>query len=197
MCYKGKSDPRSMNRPPYRLPPNCRPWVLLVPLVLSAVGCTGIPDTYAPPVQRKPLTGVDPGSLRAFVRVNESGAEAHFLKDVNLFLEGGHFRWTQQQPTFQFQVPQRPGMKLKVDFALHSAVLEKTGPITITYLINGKQFDRVRYTKDGEQHYEKPVPPALLSAGAPTIVTLSLDKVLQTPDGNKLGLILTAAGFVE
>lgn len=187
MCYNGKSDPPSMIR-------NLIPIVLLL---LIAAGCSSMPDTYAPPAQRKPLTGQDRGSLRAFVRVNEVGAEAHFLKDVSLFLEGGHFRWTKQRPTLQFLVPHRSGMKLKVDFGLHSEVLNKVGPITITYYINGRQFDQVRYEKDGEHHYEKPVPLDFLSMDAPTIVTMSLDKVLDTPDGNKLGMILTGAGFVE
>lgn len=166
-------------------------------LLLAAAGCTSIPTTYAPPIQRKPLTGQDPSSLRAFVRMNEAGAEAHLLKDVNPFVEGGGFRWTQQRPTFQFMPSSSAGQTFKLDFALHSEVIKKTGPITLSILINGKPFDRVTYTKDGEQHYEKRVPPGLLTRGSPTIVTVELDKVLDTPDGNKLGLILTGAGFLD
>jgi len=188
MCYKVRSDSKPMNM--------CRAAVALLVLML-ATGCARIPDTFSPPEQRQPVTGEEPSGLRNFVRVNEPGADAHFLKDINTFVEGGHFRWTQQNPTFQFQLAPRPSWKLKVDFALHSAVLSKTGPITITYFINGRKFDQATYAKDGEQHYEKLVPASSLSTGSPTLVSLQLDKVLETPDHNKLGLILTAAGFVE
>ena len=166
-------------------------------LCCFTTGCVSIPNTYAPPVQRKPLTGPDPGSLKAYVRMNESGAEAHLLKDVNTYVEGAGYRWTKQNPTLEFQPAHAVGEKLRLDFGLHSEVLQKTGPITLTISINGKVFDRATFDREGEHHYEKPVPPEYLTPGASAIVAISLDKVLDTPDGNKLGLILTGAGFTE
>jgi hypothetical protein len=188
MCYNGRSDPKPMNT---------RLAAVAIPLLLLAAGCTKIPDTYAPPVQRQPLTGQDPSGLRPFIRMNEPGVDAHLIKDVGPFLEGGTFRWTQQNPTLQFQLPPRTGWKLRFDFSLHSTVLKQTGPITITYFVNGKKLDEVRYEKDGEQHFEKAVPAGWLSSGSATVVAAKLDKVMEAADHNKLGLILTGAGFVE
>jgi len=187
MCYNGRSDPKPMTT--YR--------AAAVLLLLLAVGCTKIPDSYAPPVQRKPLTAQDPSGLRSFIRMSEPNVDAHLIKDVGPFLEGGAFRWTQQNPTLQFQLPPRTGWKLRFDFALHSLVLNQTGPVTISYFVNGKKLDEVRYEKDGEQHFEKAVPSDWLSSDGPTLAAAKLDKVMETADHNKLGLILTGAGFVE
>ncbi len=128
--------------------------------------------------------------------MNEPGAEAHLLNDIR-GLEAGSFRWTRQQPTLQFQVTSTRNQRLKFDFALNSNVLAKTGPITVSYFVNGNLLERVTYTKDGEQHYEKRVPARFLSTDSPVIVSAELDKVMETPDGGKLGLVLTGAGFVE
>ncbi|MDX2152423.1 MAG: hypothetical protein SFV54_16915 [Bryobacteraceae bacterium] len=165
--------------------------------LLAFTGCVSIPDTYAPPMQRKPVTGPEPSSLREFVRVDEPGAEVHFLRDVSQHVEAGRFRWTQQKPTFQFQLKDRLHRKLRLEFHLHSDVLKATGPLSIKYLVNGRPLESVAYNKDGAHVYEKAVPLNWITTDSPTIVTAELSGTLKTPDGNSLGLILTAAGFVE
>jgi hypothetical protein len=170
-------------------------FVALAASTLMTFGCVSIPDTYAPPVQRKPLAGPDPSSLRPYVRMNDSGAEAHLIRDVNLNVEGSGFRWTKQNPTFIFQPRSADGQKLKLDFTLHPEVVTKIGAITLTILINNKLFDKITYGSAGVYHYEKAVPPGYLVKDGPAFVGIELDKVLDTPDGNKLGLVLNGAGF--
>lgn len=174
--------------------PNARIYALLATLLVFA-GCVRIPDTYAPPIQRQPLTGPDPSSLRPYVRMNESGAEAHLVRDVSLNVEGSGFRWTRQNPTLLFQPRSAAGLKLKLEFTLHPEVVSKIGPVTLTISINNKLFDTVTYGKPGAYHYEKPVPPGYLTPDSPAFVSIALDKTLDTPDGNKLGLVLNGAGF--
>ncbi|HBY58657.1 MAG TPA: hypothetical protein DEH78_02470 [Solibacterales bacterium] len=165
--------------------------------LLALTGCVSIPDTYAPPMQRKPVTGPEPSSLREFVRVDEPAAEVHFLRDISPHVEAGRFRWTQQKPTFQFQLKDISHRKLRLEFHLHSDVLKATGPLTIKYSVNGRPLESVTYTKDGAQIFEKLVPLNWLTVDSPTVVTANLSGTLKTPDGNSLGLILTAAGFLE
>jgi hypothetical protein len=167
----------------------------LLVLTFITFGCVSIPDTYAPPVQRRPLTGPDPSSLRPYVRMNDSGAEAHLIRDVNLNVEGAGFRWTKQNPTFIFQPRSAESQKLKLDFTIHPEVITKIGAMTLSISINNKLFDKVTYASPGEYHYEKAVSPGYLVKDSPAFVGIELDKVLNTPDGNKLGLVLNGAGF--
>lgn len=85
-----------------------------------------------------------------------------------------------------------------MDFSVPGATFETTGPTTVTFTINGKVLDKVRYTSFGEKHFEKAVNPSWLEAGEDTIVAAEIDPVWISPqDGTELGIILLQAGFVE
>src|SRR5664279_257886 len=73
-----------------------------------------------------------------------------------------------------------------------------SGPVTLTFTINGKLLDRLRCEKSGEQHYAHDVPPGMLRAGAINMVAIDPDPVwVSKADGGRLGFILSRAGFTE
>ena len=171
--------------------------VLGAAMFVTLTGCVNIPDSFSPPVQRHPVSGPDTSRLKHFIAMNDPAAEDHFLSDIGP-LEAGAWRWTRQNPTLRFVLPSSKGLKFVADFSISSDTLNVTGPLTITYFVNGHTLDTVKYDKAGEQHFEKPVPAEWLGEGQDTIVKIALDKVYVAPaDGVKLGVTLVRAGFTE
>jgi hypothetical protein len=170
-------------------------------LVLSVLlaGCSSAPDTYAPPVQRQPLTvPATAGSLSYFVTMSDPFAGAYIVRDVSDTTESGGWRWTYRHPELRFFVPSVKHLYFSMDFSFPERIFRETGPVTLTFSINGRPFDRARYEKGGQQHYRKEVPPGLLEADAENTVAIEPDKVwVSKADGAVLGFILASAGFSE
>jgi len=171
---------------------------LLAGLGLLVAGCVSIPDTYAPPIQRQPMTGTDLGKLGHFVAMSHPDAPKYFVGDIGEALENGAWRWTGQKPTLQFVLTTVRDLRFMMDFSIAEATFAETGPVTISFYVNGRLLDRVRYDSPGEKRFEKPVDPSWLRLGADNIVTAELDRVWVSPEDQvKLGIILNRAGFVE
>lgn len=171
-----------------------------VPLLvaLAAAGCVEIPNTYAPPVQRRPFEIPEPGGVRHFIAMNNPAASAHILSDISRTPEEGAWRWTGQRPTLRFRLPANKRLRLVMDFSIAEATFASTGPLTISYFINGRLLDRVRYDSHGVKHFEKRLDPGWVVKGEDTIVAAELDKIWVAPDdGAKLGVILVRAGFLD
>jgi hypothetical protein len=173
-----------------------RPYILLALCFIT--GCSNTPDSYAPPIQRKPLTGAEPNELGHFVNMSDAGADAYIMRDVSEAVEGGAWRWTGQRPELRFYLDSVDKLTFKAEFAVAEATIKDTGPVTISVLINGNLLDKVHCEKSGEQYFAKPVPPKFLRANAMNVVALEIDKVWVAPgDGAKMGFILSRAGFAE
>ncbi len=167
-------------------------------LALMTTACVGIPDTYAPPEQRKPLSVEDPSPLKAFIKMNEPAAPSHFIRDIGSELQGATWRWTQQRPTMMFLVKSTKGQKFSSDFTIAELTFQQTGPVTISVTINGHLLEKVTYSKSGYQHIEKDVPEAWLHAKAENVVVMEIDKLWVAPaDKATFGFILTTAGFIS
>ncbi len=170
--------------------------VALAAAILS--GCPSIPDSYAPPIQRKPVTGPERTAYGHFVNMGDSNAEAYLVRDINRDAEGSGYRWTQKRPELRFALARTHNVKFVMDFAIPDVTMAQTGPVTIAYYINERLLDTVRYDRPGTQHFEKLVPASWLRTDAPTIVAAEIDKLYVAPrDGAKLGFVISSAGFVE
>jgi hypothetical protein len=170
------------------------------PLAIMAMflaGCQVYPDSYPPPIQRSGLASGGPAAYRHFIAMNDPDAARYFVRDVSPALENGVWRWSGQRPTFRFVLQKTGGLKFTVDFSIAGVVLETTGPQTVSFFINGKLLERVRYSSHGEQHFEKAVDPSWLKPGEDTIAAAEIHPVWESPDGVKLGVILLRAGFTE
>jgi hypothetical protein len=78
------------------------------------------------------------------------------------------------------------------------ATMAQTGPITVSFRINGQLLGEVHCPKPATMHFEKPVPASWLSTKKYTRVTILADKLFVSKiDGAELGFTLMKAGFEE
>ena len=173
-----------------------RLYILFLVCILS--GCVNIPDSYAPPVQRKPLGGTEPNPIGHFVQMGDLNATAYIVKDVAEGAEAGSWRWARKRPELRFFLDNVDNLSFKVDFSIAESLLRETGPVTISVSINGNPLDTLKYSEAGEKHFEKPVPARFLRAKSMYFAAMEIDKVcVSKSDGAVLGFILTRAGFTQ
>jgi hypothetical protein len=129
------------------------------------------------------------------VAMDSSDADLLITKDIYRGT-GISWRWTKKEPTVRIPLLSTKNLKFSADFALWQDSFRVTGPLKISFLVNGKLLDRVGYTTPGDKHFEKPVPVEWLTGGNEATVALSVDKVYTAPkDGAKFGVILTRLGL--
>ena len=110
----------------------------------------------------------------------------------------GTWRWAHEHPVLRFLVPDVDGLKFTMDFSLPERTFRETGPVTLTFTLNGKLLDRSRFDRAGQLHYSHEVPPALLHKNAVNLVKIDPDPVwVSKADGGRLGFILSRAGFTD
>jgi hypothetical protein len=112
-----------------------RLYILLLLCILS--GCANIPDSYAPPVQRKPLGGTEPTPIGHFVQMGDLNATAYIVKDVADGAEAGSWRWARKRPELRFYLDNVDNLTFTVDFSIAEKLLRETGPVKIYIIING------------------------------------------------------------
>lgn len=132
------------------------------------------------------------------VEMYSPDASWHILKDVEPGAPGDFWRWTGRQPTLRILADATENMKLSADFALWQTAFLQTGPVELSFFVNGRLLDKIRYTSPGTKHFEKPIPPDWLTTDVESTVSVSIDKLYTAPDdGKKFGFILTRIGFVQ
>src|SRR5712692_1706940 len=161
-------------------------------LFLLAAGCNTAQDAWTPPVRRNPLS-LTPAKGHV-VNMNDPYAMAYVVQDVRDLLEAGAWRWTSQRPELRIYLGDIRGLKFTTDFAVPESGFRHTGPVTISFMVNGQLLERVKYEQPGNQHFERPVPDSWLHARWLNFVTMEPDKTWS--DGKfTYGFILTRAGF--
>jgi hypothetical protein len=164
--------------------------------LLLTTSCKRLPESYPPPEQRHPQEGNIGGRASMMLEMNDPNAGLHFVQDISPKLEGGYWRWTGKRPTVKMLLVKTQGLKFSTDFTVYEGCLKQTGPVTITFTIDGRVLEKQTYTTPGYKHIEKPVDPAWLQTANPTVIGAEIDKVYLDPsDGAKLGFILTKIGF--
>jgi hypothetical protein len=156
-----------------------------------------MPETFAPPDQRQPFENFRPYRVARVVDMADGDADAHIVRDIPK-QQTGPWRWTGANPTVQVTLRSAENLNFTADFTIADATLNSTGPVTLTFLVNDRPLDSVRYSKSGAYHFEKPVPAGWVEAQKETTVAASIDKVWTSPvDGAKLGFILTRMGLKQ
>ena len=172
--------------------------LIALSLFIPLTACVTIPDSYAPPMQRKPLDIIEPSSAKFYLRMGDAITANNIVGDVNEAIESGSWRWTKRKPTLRFQLKRVANQKFKADLSIADQTIKSTGPVTITFVINDHELARVTYDKPGHQPFEKAVPAEWLHAVGDNIVSMEIDKLWTSPaDGVELGYILAGAGFLE
>lgn len=172
------------------------PGLLLALLLLFTSACQRQPY-YPPPEQRQP-PGEETAAIRAstMINMNDEDAPEHLVQDISPTVEGGSWRWVKKRPTVKVLLVKTRGLKLSADFTLWEGAMRQTGPVTMSYFIDNKLLDKVRYDTAGYKHFEKPVDFEWLQTAADTTVAMEIDKLYVDPaDHTQLGFILTKLGF--
>ncbi|HEV8040414.1 MAG TPA: hypothetical protein VGP62_16215 [Bryobacteraceae bacterium] len=174
------------------------PRILSILLLGALCSCERYPDSYPPPEQRHPVEGVNPDPSTMFVEMSSPDAAWHFVKDIEPGVPGDQWHWTKQNPTLRILAVTTQNLKFSVDLSLWDVAFRQTGPVEITFLVNGRTLDKIRYTSPGEKHFEKPIPADWLTTDVESIVSMNIDKLYTAPqDGVKFGFILSRIGFVR
>ena len=170
--------------------------VLLCLLLLA--GCARAPDSYPPPIQRKPLPDLKESASGMLANMSDPNADAHFVRDISPALEGGRWRWTNQRPELKFFLESTKGLKLVWDFSVAEVTFKETGPVTVSFFVNGKPVGRLPCPKPGDYRFEQPVREDLLRANEDNTIAAQADKLwVSQSDGVKLGFTMTRAGFLR
>jgi hypothetical protein len=170
-----------------------RLWIALVPLVW--LGCARIPDLH-PPEQRPAAPAsweLDP----PLAEMGAADAAEYIVRDVGAGEKGGAWRWTFERPELRFILNSTRGQRFQADFGVIAATLAQTGPITVSFEVNGRLLGRIRCATPGDRHFEQPVPAEWLSTREYTRVAIQVDPLFVAENGVKLGVPLHRAGFVE
>jgi hypothetical protein len=166
----------------------------ILPLLLCS--CDRLPETYPPPEQRQPQA-LTPDPAAMMVEMNDPDAAQHIVKDIYQPF-GSPWRWTAKQPTVKVLVYATDNVKLSADFAIWDDGFKQTGPLELSYFVNGRLLDKVKYATPGYKHFEKAVPADWLVADAESAISVDVDKLYVAPqDGAKFGVILTRIGFLR
>jgi hypothetical protein len=173
-----------------------RLYLLLSICILT--GCANIPDSYAPPVQRKLPAGVSQSTLGHFVEMGTPDSDMYIVRGVMESVEASTWRWAHKRAELRFFLDTTQGLNFNADLAMAEATMKETGPVTISVFVNDKLIDSIHYTQPGVKHVLKPVAAELLRAKGMNVVAIEADKVYVSPsDGVALGFILMRAGFTQ
>jgi len=165
--------------------------------VLIASACRNMPGPFAPPVQRQPLGDFRPYRMSAIVEMSDEDAKQHFVQDLTSNATSA-WRWTGQRPTVRVRMRSAENLRYTIDFNVARGMLQHTGPLTISFLVNDRMLDQVRYEHEGPQHFEKAVPGGWVTAGEDVTVGASVDKAWVPPEGGpQLGILLLRMGLTQ
>jgi hypothetical protein len=165
-------------------------------LLVCLCACQHWPDSYPPPEQRPPLEElkVNPDSM--MVEMAGQDADPRMIRDIQGGAAGVPWRWTSQEPTVKVEVFSPEHLKLSTDFAIWDDGFRQTGPLEISFTVNGRLLQKVSYTTPGVKHFEKPVPPSWLSKDKDATIAFALSKLYVAPqNGVKFGVILVRLGL--
>jgi hypothetical protein len=174
-----------------------RPLVFPALAVVVCAGCSSLPESFPPPAQRAALTVPPTAGLGYFVAMSDANSSAYVVQGIADRTEMP-WRWAYEHPVLRFLAPDVGRLQFMLDFSLPERTFRQTGPVTLTFIMNGKFFDRVRFDTPGQLHYAHPVAPEFLNRHGETRVAIDPEPVwVSKADGGKLGFIITRAGFAE
>jgi hypothetical protein len=165
-------------------------------LGLAAAACNRLPTVYPPPAQAAGLADPSVAPLGSMVAMGDSRADAYIVGGFRARSEGS-WRWALDHPVLRFYLPDSGAVDFVMDVTVPEQTFAVTGPQTLTVAVNGGELDRFRCHRPGSFSFERPVPEALLRRNQINLVSITPDKVALREGGEKLGFVLSRAGFAE
>jgi hypothetical protein len=165
-------------------------------LALGATGCNRLPTVYAPPAQAAGLADASTTGLGPMVAMSDPRADAYIVGGFRPVSEGS-WRWAHDHPVLRFYLPDSGPLEFVMDLSLPEQTFALTGPIAIGIAVNGVVVGRMRCEHAGSYSYHHPVAEELLRRNAINIVAVTPDKTARREGGERLGFVLSRAGFAE
>jgi len=171
---------------------NCLPCILLV---LCCAACDR--PYYPPPPQRTlgkhtvamllDLTGgCPPEAWGAIV----SGIHSTYDPRAD-------WRWAGEQSTFTYQLDDYTGWNLAAHLTAAQAVLDKTGPQTVTFEVNGRPVGAATLGTSRRYDLTFPVTPDLLRSAVPVTVRMTAAPCVPADTGPPFCVLLHSIGFAR
>jgi hypothetical protein len=171
----------------------------ILPLVIGAlltVSCGRQPGVFAVPAQLSFDLGPDPDGALAFVNMDDPQADDYLVHDISS--ERGFRRWAFTHPELRFRVNDAHHLTFAAEFAIPEVTYKVTGPVTVSYAVNGRTMGTIRCDHAGDFRVEKPVPDGLVEPGKFVRVTFEANPRWISPDdGAQLSFLLRSAGFTR
>ena len=172
----------------FRLPTFC--WLLLL------ASCTRDPGWLPIPAQQSLDLGPDPSGVGPAVKMADPDANDYIVRDIGLM--PGIWRWAFLHPELRFRVKHSAGLHFTAEIHIPEVTFTVTGPVVLTYSVNGRSLGFVRCDRPGTYQIDHAVPPAWLVPGDYIHVTFDADRHWVAPeDGAQLSFLLFRAGFTE
>ena len=162
----------------------------VVAAILMLAQCGG--ESVALPPQRRSYSGPEPRAFGEFARVADPRCAGNFVRG---FRPSGRWAWTARRAEMQFMV-EGGARKFTADVYLAGQTLKETGPVSISFYVNGRLLGAMRCDTAREFVFEKPVPDGWVDPSRPVRVMLEADKAWVSPDGTEYGFLLVSAGFL-
>jgi hypothetical protein len=173
-----------------------RAFLLCLTAFLGA--CQNIPEAYSPPEQRQLIADDRPYRIGRVMSMNDDAAPSRFVRDISPGLAGGLWRWTGKRPAINIFMRANDSVYYVIDFAVPDTTFKDTGPVTLSFYVNDRRLDSVRYPQPGTKHFEKAVPPDWIPVERESTVSAEIDKLWTSPDdGGQLGFILVRMGLEQ
>ncbi len=172
--------------------------ILPLLLCLGLEACVSQPEIYAPPAQRKPLDQEVLVRTKLILEMSDPTVDRDIVADIAKGQQSSPWRWTGKKPTVHISLKSASNLKYRIQFALPEVTFKETGPVTITFLVNDRELDKVRYDTGGDKTFEKPVPLGMLKPMDENTLAAEVDKLwVSKNDGQKLGFILVSLGLQQ
>lgn len=160
------------------------------------MSCGRQPGRYPVPAQRSLDLGVDPGGIAAFIKMDDPAANDYIVRDIGR--DPGTYRWAFLHPELRFRVPQSKALLFTAEFAVPEVTFKVTGPISVSYAVEGKALGTIRCDHPGKYQVRKAVPPTWVQANQYVHVSFTADRRWVSPDdGAELSFLLFSAGFTQ
>jgi hypothetical protein len=173
-----------------------RQTLLLVMGALLTVSCGRQPGVYGAPTQRSLDLGPDPSATLAFVNMDDPQVDDYLVNDISP--ERGFRRWAFIHPELRFRLADARHLVFSAEFAIPQVTYKVTGPVTVSYAVNGRTLGTLRCSHAGDFRLENPVPDGLVEPGKFVRVTFEANPRWISPeDGAQLSFLLRSAGFTH
>lgn len=130
------------------------------------------------------------------VNLGDGDANQHVVRDI--LGDTGSWRWTAKHPEVRVTMRTNKMLHYVIDFTIVEATFKDTGPLQLSFYVNGHVLDQLTYTSEGPKHFEKPVPEDWIEPGKEAVLGAEVDKVWYSPaDHQPLGFILSRIGLTQ